>query len=110
MKGAVSNQIVKCIVYSNSIERGNNQIKKIADEYEKEGIYVVRECASEKSGHRIDFTNGEEWIVVFPNDGARGYRWRKAYVDAKTVTLAQLNTRIIPSGNLYQLEDYKLFY
>ena len=46
--------------------------------------------------------------MVRPNDGARGYRWRKAWVDVK-VSIEQLRNIILPYGELYQWEREKYF-
>ena len=84
-------------------------------EIEKEkislGISVTlkRESNRYPNYNEIRFDDGEEWIIVNPNSGARGYRWRKAYVDASNTTIAQLRNFILPSGNLYQCEKEKYF-
>jgi hypothetical protein len=56
----------------------------------------------------IHFSDGEEWLIVKPNDGARGYRWRKAWVDVKT-SIEMLQNLILPCGALYQWENEKYF-
>lgn len=59
--------------------------------------------------NEIRFDDGEEWIIVNPNNEARGYRWRKAYVDASNTSIAQLQIYILPYGNLYQWEKERYF-
>lgn len=108
MKGACSNQIVKCIVYSNNHQRGIEQLLKIEEEYKNKGIKAIRKIISSIHSE-IVFDNEEEWLVVSPNLGARGYRWRKAYVDSDNVTIKQLENIIKPYGCLYQWEEYKTF-
>ena len=89
MQGACSNQIVKCIIYTSDMDVGINKLLEITSE--------------------IRFSDGEEWITVNPNAGARGYRWRKAWIDANNTTISQLYSNIVPCGSDYQWEDYKLF-
>jgi len=108
MQGACSNQVVKCIVYTSDFELGLEQLSKIEKEKNGSGIKTIKKRIS-KYYTEIALDDGEEWIIVIPNDGARGYRWRKAYVDFKNTTLEQLRLIIEPCGNLYQWEDYKLF-
>lgn len=108
MQGACSNQVVKCIVYTSDFKLGIEQLLKIEKEKNEVGIKTIKKSIS-KYGSEIVFDGGEEWIVVNPNNGARGYRWRKAYVDFKNTTLEQLECIIEPCGSLYQWENYKLF-
>lgn len=108
MQGACSNQVVKCIVYTSDFELGIEQLLKIEKEKNEAEIKTIRKCIS-KFYSEIVFDDGDEWIVVNPNDGAKWYRWRKAYVDFKNTTLYQLELIIKPCGNLYQWENYKLF-
>lgn len=111
MQGACSNQIVKCIVYTNNIDVGINKLLEIENEKNEYGIETVFKRISESNYNRseIRFSDGEEWIIVAPYPGARGYRWRKAWIDASNTTISQLHLNIIPYGSGYQWEDYKLF-
>lgn len=111
MQGACSNQIVKCIVYTNNIEVGINKLLEIENEKNEYMIETVFKRISESNYGRseIRFRDGEEWIVVKPNVGARGYRWRKAWVDANNVTISQLFLNVIPYGDGYKWEEYKIF-
>ena len=111
MQGACSNQVVKCIIYTNNIEVGINKLLEIENEKNESGIETVLKGIS-KSDYihsEIIFSDGEEWITVNPNAGARGYRWRKAWIDANNTTISQLYSNIIPCGSGYKWEDYKLF-
>lgn len=111
MQGACSNQIVKCIIYTSDIEVGINKLSEIENEKNESGIETVFKRIS-KSGYicsEIRFSDGEEWIIINPNAGARGYRWRKAWIDANNTTISQLHSNIVPCGDGYQWEDYKLF-
>lgn len=111
MQGACSNQIVKCIVYTNNIDVGINKLLEIENEKNEYGIETVFKRISESNYNRseIRFSDGEEWIIVVPYPGARGYRWRKAWIDAGNTTISQLYLNIVPYGSGYQWEDYKLF-
>ena len=111
MQGACSNQIVKCIIYTSDIEVGINKLLEIENEKNESGIETVfkRISKSDYIRSEIRFSDGEEWIIVNPNNGARGYRWRKAWVDASNTTISQLYLYIVPYGDGYQWEDYKLF-
>ena len=87
-------------------------LEEIQKEPENEsGIETVFKRISKSAYIRseIRFGDGEEWIIVNPNNGARGYRWRKAWVDASNTTISQLYLYIVPYGDGYQWEDYKLF-
>lgn len=79
MQGACSNQIVKCIIYTSDIEIGINKLLEIENEKNESGIETVFKRISKSAYIRseIRFGDGEEWIIVNPNNGARGYRWRK---------------------------------
>lgn len=102
---------MKCIVYTNDIAVGKQKLLEIEEEKNTSGIETIRKRIL-KEGHwtpnEIYFSDGEEWIVVRPNDGARGYRWRKAWVDVK-VSIEQLQNIILPYGELYQWEREKYF-
>lgn len=111
MQGACSNQIVKCIIYTSDIEVGINKLLEIEKEKNESGIETVFKRISKSNYIRseIRFRDGEEWIIVNPNAGARGFRWRKAWIDASNTTISQLYLSIVPYGSGYQWEDYKLF-
>lgn len=111
MQGTCSNQIVKCIVYTSDIEVGINKLLEIEDEKNESWIETELKRISKSDYNRseIRFSDGEEWIIVTPHSGARGYRWRKACIDASNTTVSQLYLNIIPYGSVYQWEDYKLF-
>lgn len=83
MQGACSNQIVKCIVYTSDIDVGINKLLEIENEKNEYGIETVFKRISESNYNRseIRFSDGEEWIIVAPYPGARGYLWRKAWID-----------------------------
>lgn len=111
MQGACSNQIVKCIIYTSDIEVGINKLSEIENEKNESGIETVfkRISKSDYIHSEIRFSDGEEWIIINPNAGARGYRWRKEWIDANNTTISQLYSNIVPCGDGYQWEDYKLF-
>lgn len=111
MQGACSNQSVKCIIYTSDIEIGINKLLEIENEKNESGIETVFKHISKSTyiSSEIRFSDGEEWIIINPNAGARGYRWRKAWVDANNTTIYQLYLNIVTYGSGYQWEDYKLF-
>lgn len=111
IQGACSNQIVKCIVYTSNIKIGQEKLLEIEREKNDLGILVTSKRMSDKhsSDNEVRFDDGEEWIIVNPNNGARGYRWRKAYVDASNTSIAQLQTNILPYGGIYQWKKEKYF-
>lgn len=108
MEGACSNQVVKCIIYTSDINIGREKLLEIEKEKYDEGISVTRKVLG-KLFSEIDFSDGEEWKIVNPIDTARGYRWRKAWIDAKNTSIAALHQIILPCGSLYQWEKEKYF-
>lgn len=107
MEGACSNQIVKCIIYTNDLEIGRQKLTEIEKDKGSYGIYTIRKSRSQYNNETI-FDDGEEWIIVRPNSGARGYRWRKAWIDVKT-SYEQITTCVLPCGDWYRWEDPKYF-
>lgn len=107
MQGACSNQTVKCIVYTNDIEVGKAKLLEIESEKNESGTSTTMKRLS-KSWNEIRFSDGEEWIILNPNDSTRGYRWRKAWIDANT-TVKQLHLCVLPYGELYKWEKEKYF-
>ncbi len=107
MQGAVSNQIVKCIIFSNNKDKAVAKLNEIKEEKIAQDIQVTYSVLS-KIYNEIRFSDGEEWIVLSANDSVRGYRWRKAWVD-KDVPQYTIDTYINPIGDLYKWEDYKVF-
>jgi hypothetical protein len=110
IEGACSNQIVKCIIFTNNQEVGYKKLLEIEKEKNALGIVTTRKRMIKEGcvPSEICFSDGEEWIVVRPLDTCRGYRWRKAWVDVK-VSIEQLQNLIIPIGSLYQWEKEKYF-
>lgn len=111
MEGACSNQTVKCIVYTNNFELGKEKLLEIEKEKNDLGITtVVKRLLHYDYGYpnEIRFSDGEEWVAVKPNNGARGYRWRKAWIDVKT-SYEQLVTCVLPYGDMYKWEEEKYF-
>ena len=108
IEGACSNQCVKCIVYTSDLNIGREKLLEIEKEKCDEGISVTRKVLG-RLFSEIDFSDGEEWKIVNPIDAARGYRWRKAWVDAKNTSIAALHQLILPYGSLYQWEKEKYF-
>lgn len=104
IEGACSNQVVKCIIYSSDLNVGREKLLEIEIEKRDRDIFVTKSSLNE-----IDFSDGEEWKIVNPIDTARGYRWRKAWVDAKNTSIAVLHQIILPCGSLYQWEKEKYF-
>lgn len=113
MQGACSNQIVKCIIYTNNANVGINKLLEIENDKNKSGIKTIFKRIFKKSPSFIDseirFDDGEEWTIVNPNAGARGYRWRKAWVDGNNTTVSQLYSNIIPYGDGYRWEEHRIF-
>ena len=108
IEGACSNQVVKCIIYTSDINIGREKLLEIEKEKYYEGISVTRKVLS-RLFSEIDFSDGEEWKIVNPIDTARGYRWRKAWVDTKNTSIAALYQLILPCGSLYQWKKEKYF-
>lgn len=112
MQGACSNQIVKCIIYTNDANVGINKLLEIENDKNKSEIKTIFKRIFKSSSFidsEIRFDDGEEWTIVNTNAGARGYRWRKAWVDANNTTFSQLYSNIIPYGDGYKWEEYRLF-
>lgn len=111
INGACSNQIVKCIIYTSDIKIGQKKLAEIEKEKSDLGITAILKKRNDNCANQneILFDDGEEWIIVNPNNGARGYRWRKAYVDASNTSVSQLLNFILLYGNLYQWEKEKYF-
>lgn len=111
IQGACSNQIVKCIIYTSDIKIGQEKLAEIEKEKSVLGISVTLKKRSDNYTNQNEtrFDDGEEWIILNPNNGARGYRWRKAYIDASNTSVAQLLNYILPYGILYQWEKEKYF-
>jgi hypothetical protein len=110
IEGACSNQIVKCIIFTNDLDVGGNKLIEIERDKNSLGITTTYKRIR-KDGwipSEIRFSDGEEWVIVMPLDTCRGYRWRKAWVDVK-VSIEQLQNLIIPIGCLYQWEKEKYF-
>lgn len=111
IQGACSNQVVKCIVYTYDKNIGREKLLDIEKEKNNSSISTTRKkLVNNKYDHdEIRFSDGEEWIVINPNNGARGYRWRRAWVDASNTSISQLQQCILPYGCLYQWEEEKYF-
>lgn len=111
IQGACSNQIVKCIIYTSDIKIGQEKLAEIEKEKADLGISIASKKSSDKytNQNEIRFDDGEEWIIINPNNSARGYRWRRAWVDATNTSVAQLLNFILPYGCLYQWEKEKYF-
>lgn len=102
---------MKCIIFTNDYDIGTKKLLEIEEEKINNGIvpidkkiYPLRPYLNE-----IRFSDGEEWIILRPNDSARGYKWRKAWVDVKSTTLYSLRAITLPIGDLYKWEDEKYF-
>lgn len=111
IEGACSNQIIKCIIYTNDLDVGLSKLLEIEKEKNSQGIATEYKRVSAKNifvPTEIAFADGEEWRIVRPIDNARGYRWRKAWVDVK-VSIEMLECLILPYGALYQWEKEKYF-
>lgn len=108
IEGACNNQVVKCIVYTSDLNIGREKLSEIENEKNSNGIKTIRKILSQNE-NRIDFEDGEEWVIAPSNVCSRGYRWRKAWVDAKNTNIAALHQIILPCGSLYQWEKEKYF-
>ncbi len=107
VEGACSNQVVKCIIYTNDLEIGRQKLNEIEIDKGSRGICAIRKNRSQYHNETV-FDDGEEWIIVKPNSGARGYRWRKAWIDVKT-SHEQLVTRVLPYGDMYKWQNEMYF-
>lgn len=65
----------------------------------------MRKIISKSHSSEIIFSDGEVWVTVRPNNAARGYRWRKAWIDVKSTSIYDLYMHILPYGDGYKLED-----
>ena len=109
LEGAVSNQIIKCIIYYNDGNRykAEQKLKEIIEEKVRCGINMITYRTNLYNLEAI-FSDGEEWITLNANNNARGYRWRKAYVDYD-ISKEIITCLITPCGDLYKWEDYKKY-
>ena len=109
LEGAVSNQTVKCIIYYNSGNRykAEQKLREIIEEKVRYGIDMIAYRKYSYISEAI-FSDGEEWITLNAITNARGYRWRRAYVDID-ISKEIVDCIIIPCGDLYKWEDYKKF-
>ena len=108
IKGACSNQKLKCIIYTSNINVGRNKLEEIEMEKKSLGIEIVYKKFS-YCNNEIAFSDGEEWIITNPSINSKGCRWRKAWVDVINTSLYEYYNIILPSGNLYKLEEAKFF-
>lgn len=115
MKGAISNQIVKCIIYYNDGNRykAEQKLREIIEEKLGCGInmtscYGINMTSCYKGSYysEVRFNDGEEWILSNVNSNAKDLRWRKAYVDID-IPREIVDCAIKPCGDLYKWEDYK---
>lgn len=102
---------MKCIIYTSDLKVGHEKLFEIEEEKNNAGISTTlkRIRKNEIYDNEIRFSDGEEWIIVNPNMSARGYRWRRAWIDASNTTISALQNIIIPCGDLYQWEKEKYF-
>ena len=105
IKESWSNKTIKCIVFTNNYDVGHIKLLEIEKEKNNIGILTVR-----KSQYDINFSNGEVWSVLKPNNvnAIRLYKWQKAWVDVK-VSIEQLQMLIISANNTYYLDNVKYF-
>lgn len=108
MIGACSNQMGKCIIYTSDKNIGRKKLLEIEKEKNELGIKTIKTVMSSQRD-AIYFDDGEEWIVLNPCMGIRGYRWRKAYVDAKNTSVSDLQCNILPYGYIYSWERERYF-
>lgn len=101
-----------CIIFSSNYDIALNKLLEIEEDKKKDGIesrirliYPLRPYLSE-----ITFSDDEKWVIVNPkyDNNSRGYRWRKAWVDASNVSISTLNNIIIPTGQ-YKFEHEQYF-
>lgn len=109
MEGAVSNQIVKCVIYYNDGNRNKaaQKLREIIEEKLRCGINIITYRKRQYNAEAI-FSDGEEWIILKADNNARGYRWRKAYVDYD-ISKEVIDLIIKRSGEFYKWEDYKYY-
>lgn len=102
---------MKCIIFTNDCDIGTKKLLEIEEEKINSGIVPIDKkiYPSRPYLNEIRFSDGEEWIILKPNTTARGYRWRKAWVDVKSITIYDLMAYIFPLGDLYKWEDEKYF-
>ena len=102
---------MKCIIFTNDCNIGTKKLLEIEEEKINSGIVPIDKkiYPSRPYLNEIRFSDGEEWIILRPNDTARGYRWRKAWVDVRSTTLYNLQNIILPIGYLHKWEDEKYF-
>lgn len=112
IKGACSNQIIKCIVYTRNKTVGINKLLEIEKDKNSVGIKTVCKAIKSYFVHpEIKFDDDEEWIVLDLSESKpRGYRWRKAYIDVSSIQLSEYYNYIAPYGDYYKWEEPKYFY
>lgn len=101
-----------CIIFSSNYDIALNKLLEIEEDKKKDGIksitrlvYPLRPYLSE-----ITFSDNERWIILNPiyDNNSRGYRWKKALVDASNVSIAALDNIIMPT-RLYRSEHEQYF-
>lgn len=101
--------MIDCIIYYNgnvnSKEKARTKLNEVIEEKKNKGIELLKL----RKGLRDEaiFSDGEMWMTVNADSNARGYRWKKAYVDKDIPQDVILE--IIDSKGIFKLEDYKLF-
>ena len=68
------------IVWGKTIERSQEKLKKIVDDYIKMG-YKVLETRTTKHHTAILFDNGDYWKAIQATDNSRGQRCNISYID-----------------------------
>lgn len=103
---------IECIVFSNDLNIALNKLLEIKQEKINNGIEAVDSRIFPMRAYlsEVIFSDGEKWIIEQPlyDNSSRGHRWKKAWVDASTITISQLENIIKPTG-IYKLEDEKYF-
>ena len=104
--------MIACIIFTSDFNIGVNKLLEIEEEKKKNGIVCTNKKLSKTQLclNGMKFTDGEVWRIVNPkyNNTSRGYRWKKAWVDASNTTISELNNIIKPTG-IYKVEDEKYF-
>lgn len=94
------------IIYTNKRTTiGEDKLNSIIEEKENKGIYIIK-----NSKYRVEFSDGDIYLVEIPDDRARGQRFDKAFVDSKNTSISSLKLIIEPAMEKNGKIEYFNFY
>lgn len=98
---------MKCIIWTIDLNVGKQKLLQMEKVKRFSGIQTTKKVFS-PSWNEIIFDDGEEWIVLYASESARGFRWRKAWIDSD-IPKDILENVVFPTGALYKLEEPEYF-